>query len=219
MLFLENTKEDKPDTKCRRDKEFLQRHRELYTIIVKIQKNCRVLPFGKPASASELFKPTSKLRLENSVHFKHVFHSIRCGKKFFNMKSYGPDKDLCVLPLSNITSEDLKNDDEQHEMIAFILVERYELTVKQDLCIGLGFQSSPYTFENCLSELSFIGKETVTGLREELDMEHNEYCPKEVKENLISMFKIMDEELNSLFSDLKKASEFQKTQFDPNRPR
>ncbi|CAL1278921.1 unnamed protein product [Larinioides sclopetarius] len=214
-LFLENTKKDLPDAKCRKDKEFLQRHSELLQIITKIQKNCKVLPFGKSAAApaSELFKPTAKLRLEDSRYFTQLFQDIRAGKQCYTMKSYGPDKDLVVSPFSKIPSDNLKCN-EHHEMIAFILVQKMEHGFKKDLCVGVGFQSSPYTIENCINELSFTGKEIVTGLREELEMEHNEYCPKEVKESLISMFNLMNAELDSLFSGIKAASLHEKVAFN-----
>ncbi|GFV92377.1 c2H2-type domain-containing protein [Trichonephila clavipes] len=215
MLFLENTKYDKPDTKLRKDKEFLQRHPEILQVIRKIQKNSKVLPFGKnSAAASELFKPTTKIRLENSGYFTQLFQDIRAGKQCYVMKSYGTDKDLCVSPLSKVSSCE---SDEQHEMIAFILVQKYENGYKRDLCVGVGFQSTSFTVENCISELSFVGKEIVTGLREELDMEHNEYCPKEVKESLISMFNLMSSEFDSLFSGIKVASLQEKVSFDPGQ--
>ncbi|GBN79854.1 hypothetical protein AVEN_126524-1 [Araneus ventricosus] len=214
-LFLENTRKDLPDAKCRKDKEFLQRHKELLQIITKIQKNCKVLPFGKSAAApaSELFKPTAKLRLEDSRYFTQLFQDIRAGKQCYTMKSYGPDKDLVVSPFSKIPSDSLKCN-EHHEMIAFILVQKMEHGFKKDLCVGVGFQSSPYTIENCINELSFTGKDIVTGLREELEMEHNEYCPKEVKESLISMFNLMNAELDSLFSGIKAASLHEKVAFN-----
>ncbi|GFU30015.1 c2H2-type domain-containing protein [Nephila pilipes] len=214
-LFLENTKYDKPDTKLRKDKEFLQRHPEILQVIRKIQKNSKVLPFGKNSTAaSELFKPSTKVRLENSGYFTQLFQDIRAGKQCYIMKSYGTDKDLCVSPLAKVSKS--SESDEQHEMIAFILVQKYENGFKRDLCVGVGFQSSSYTVENCISELSFVGKEIVTGLREELDMEHNEYCPKEVKESLISMFNLMSSELDSLFSGIKAASLQEKVSFDPS---
>ncbi|GFQ97457.1 c2H2-type domain-containing protein [Trichonephila clavata] len=215
MLFLENTKYDKPDTKLRKDKEFWQRHPEILQVIRKIQKNSKVLPFGKnSAAASELFKPTTKIRLENSGYFTQLFQDIRAGKQCYVMKSYGTDKDLCVSPLAKVSSSE---SDEQHEMIAFILVQKYENGFKRDLCVGVGFQSTSFTVENCISELSFVGKEIVTGLREELDMEHNEYCPKEVKESLISMFNLMSSEFDSLFSGIKAASLQEKVSFDPGQ--
>ncbi|GIY32300.1 c2H2-type domain-containing protein [Caerostris darwini] len=218
MLFLENTKNDKPDIKGKKDEEFLQKYPEFYKILSKIKRKSTILPFGKSAVASELFKcATTKLRLENSVHFKQVFQNIKSGKKFLSMKSYGPDQDLCIMPCFSI-SEDLKNDDELHEMNAFILIERCELLSDKDVCIGLGFHSSPYTVENCFSELFFIAKEFLNKLREKLDIEHDEYCPKVVMNSLKSIVETMDDEFNSYFLVFEKANNLLKTQTNLNHP-
>ncbi|GIY96041.1 c2H2-type domain-containing protein [Caerostris extrusa] len=133
------------------------------------------------------------------------------------MKSYGPDQDLCIMPCFSI-SEDLKNDDELHEMNAVILIERCKLLSNKDVFIGLGFHSSPYTVENCFSELFFIAKEFLNKLREKLDIEHDEYCPKVVMNSLKSIVEIMEDEFNSYFLVFEKANNLLKTQTNLNHP-
>ncbi|KAF8771650.1 PHD finger protein 20 like protein [Argiope bruennichi] len=217
--FLDNTRKDLPDAKWQKDKEFLQRNKEILQIINKIQRNCKILPFGNSAvaPASELFKPTAKLRLENSTDFSQLFKDIRAGKQCFTMKSYGLDKDLVVSPFAKFPKDSFKCN-EHHEMIAFILVQKLEHGFKKDLCVGVGFQSSPYTVESCINELAITGKNIVTGLRKELEMEHNEYCPKEVKESLISMFNLMGAEFDLLFSGIKGATLQEKLTSNSNYP-
>ncbi|GIY96044.1 c2H2-type domain-containing protein [Caerostris extrusa] len=135
------------------------------------------------------------------------------------MKSYGSDHDLCILPNFNIITNDLKDADVLHEMNSFIIIEKCDLIPnKQDMCIGLGFHSSPYTIENCVSELFYMWKETSASLKEELDMEHNEYCPKDVKVNLNSLFSMMNDKVSSYYLDLKKANNLRKTQTNSDHP-
>ncbi|KAG8190079.1 hypothetical protein JTE90_023051 [Oedothorax gibbosus] len=201
--YLENTMSDKPSSKCKKDAEFLQRHGNLHHILKQISLNCKLLQFGKYGSNSaNLFKSNTVMRLEDSKYFGQLFADIRLGKHNFTLRSFGTDKDLVVSPHSiNGIEEDSSMD--EHEMIGFFLVHRYENGRKNDLCIGVCFQSEPFTVGKCLSEMSSVGHKVVDGLKEQLEMEHNEYCPKDLKEHLLANFSEMRADLDSLFSGIK----------------
>lgn len=200
QLFFNNTKSDSPDSKSKKDEEFLQRHSNLRHILKQISLNCKMLHFGKNSSASaNIFRSNTVIRLEESTNFKELFREIRAGKQSYSMKSYGPDKDLCVSPFYSIGEDS----SDEHELIAFILVHKYENGQKTDLCIGVCFQSSPFTVGRCLSHISSVGKKVVSELKEQLEMEHNEYCPKDLKQNLLTKFSEMRAELDSLFSGIR----------------
>ncbi|XP_015912983.2 PHD finger protein 20-like protein 1 [Parasteatoda tepidariorum] len=219
-LYLENTKTETANVKFRRDQEFLHRHKDLHSILLKIQRHCKILPYNQSdITAEEVFLPTTKVRLEKSDFFAQLFKDYRAKKDPIYMQSYGKDKDLCISPYSTANC----NTDDNHKLSGFLLLHRTEKSLSRDMCmcIGLCFESVSFTLGDCVAEFATIGKEieyTVSEMKSEVDREHGEFCSTEMKDNLLDIFEYISAEVNSVFSGLSMANHLSNIPIDLGKP-